>query len=266
MKRIIYANSNHENCRYIQESIVSAKSFREYVKDCEIVLYTNEKNFHHEVFDRVFQTEFVVPETLKDRDHKNGQMLVKHQAMIETTADQNLVLGCDTLAVSKKVNSGFKLLDKFDLAAAHAPARIIKKIDGIPAAFPEFNCDVIFFRKNDKTIELFKKWREMYNDNTFSHPHDQGTFRYLTYNSDIRLCVLPFEYNNRMGLYGKQASFEEASIQETVIIQNREMIAEMMKKNIDIKTFMEINKPQENTIKKILKKTKSSLKQVLKGR
>jgi hypothetical protein len=181
-------------------------------------------------------------------------MLVKHQAMIETTAEQNLVLGCDTLAVSKKVNSAFKLLDRFDLAAAHAPARMVKKIEGIPDAFPEFNCDVIFFRKNDKTIELFKKWREMYKDNVFDHPHDQGTFRYLTYNSDIRLCVLPFEYNNRMGLYGKQASFEDLSISANVIIQNREIIAEMMTKNIDIKSFLKMKKQDKNTVVKFFKK------------
>jgi Nucleotide-diphospho-sugar transferase len=254
LKRIIYANSNHENCRYIQESIVSAQSFRKYVKDCEIVLYTNEKNFNHEVFDRVFYAEFIVPETIKHQDHKNGQMLVKHQAMIETTAEYNLVLGCDTLAVSEKVNSAFQLLDRFEITAAHAPTRIRKNVPDVPDAFPELNCDVIFFRKNEQTIELFKKWREMYRDNVFDHPHDQGTFRYLTYHSNIQLSVLPFEYNNRMGLYGKQSHNEEASFSQNVIIQNREIIAEMLAKNLDFETFIATKNKKMTKAKKILSK------------
>lgn len=99
-----------------------------------------------------------------------------------------------------------------------------------------------------------KKWREIYKDNVFDHPHDQGTFRYLTYNSDIRLCVLPFEYNNRMGLYGKQASLEESSISENVIIQNRDIISEIMNKNLDIKSFLETKKKKKSGISKLLRK------------
>lgn len=252
MKRIIYANSNHENGRYIQESIISAQSFRKYIKDCEIVLYTNEHNFQHEVFDRVFYSEFIVPESIKHQDHKNGQMLVKQQAMIDTTAELNLVLGCDTLAVSEKVNSAFQLLDRFDIAAAHAPSRIRKNVPDIPDAFPELNCDVIFFRKNHKTIELFKQWRQMYKDNVFDHPHDQGLFRYLIYKSDVQLSVLPFEYNNRMGLYGKQSPDKELPFNKNVIIQNREIIAEMRNKDRNIHTSLQNHIGKKQKIKKIL--------------
>jgi hypothetical protein len=228
MKRIIYANSNHDNRQYINEAAVSAQSFRRHVRDCEIVLYTNERDFTHDAFDRVEYSDFVVPTQLESRMHKNGQMLVKQRAMIDTYADRNLVLGSDTLALSDNVGSAFDLLDRFDIAVAHAPGRISRAVPDVPIAYPEFNCDVIFFRKTPATTDFFTRWHEMYAADSFNHPHDQGTFRYLAYHSDLKIAVLPFEYNDRVGLFGDQASATERRRNKPVIVQNREVIAKIL--------------------------------------
>ena len=233
-KRIIYVNSNHEGGRYLREAVVSARSFRRFVDDCEIVLYTNEPGFRDSVFDEVTQVTFEVPPKLRRREHKNGQMLVKHQAMIETTAERNLVLGSDTLAVSSRVRSAFDLLDRFDLAAAHAPTRVCAPIPGIPDAWPELNCDVVFFRKSSRALDLLTQWARLYREDLVDHPHDQGAFRKLTYLLDARIAVLPFEFNDRMGLFGVQARpFERTSVQ-TVIIQNREVISKVVRGEISV--------------------------------
>lgn len=261
MKRIIYANSNHNDGRYIKEAIVSAQSFRKFVPDCEIVLYTNEKGFQDDVFDRVFFAEFVIPDAIADKDHKNGQMAVKHQAAIDSPAEQNLVLGSDTLALSERVNDAFALLERFDFAAVHAPTRIVQPIPGIPDAWPEFNCDVIFFRKNEKTDALLQEWRRIYVTNEIDHPHDQGAFRYLTYHRDVQVAALPYEYNDRAGLFGNQVSEEERKANSTVILQNRYAIAEILAGNSTLEEVLE-RQLAANTAKK-LKKRRSFLQKVI---
>ncbi len=223
-KNIIYINSDHDNYQYINEAVISAQSFKEYIKDAKYILYTNNSDVKHEVFDKIVVKKFVVPKSLEQRVHKRGQMLVKHQAMIETDAAWNLVLGCDTLAVHPDVAGIFNVLDRFDIAAAHAPTRIYSPIPGIPKCFPEYNCDVIVFRKTDKMKRFLKKWKRMYAADVFEHPHDQGVFRFLLYNENIRLATLPFEYNDRIGIFEMQASRKERKKNKPIIIQNRELI------------------------------------------
>ena len=227
-KAIIYANSDHDNSQYLKESVVSAASFRRYIPDAKFVLYTNSAEFSDYVFDEIVVRDFVVPPALEKRVHKRGQMLVKHQAMIETKARKNLVLGCDTLAVDADVAGLFELLDRFDIAAAHAPNRVCAPVPGVPKAYPEFNCDVILFRRNWRTKRLFKRWKSMYAKDRFGHPHDQGIFRYLTYKSRVAVATLPFEYNDRMGLFGQQASDAERRMRKSIIVQNRDKIAELI--------------------------------------
>ncbi len=251
MKRIIYVNSNHEDGKYIEESIISAKSFRRHVRDCEIVLYTNDRNFSDNVFDKVYYVDFKVPDSLKGKIHKNGQMLVKQQAMIETTRDRNLVLGSDTLALSDKVNDAFDLLDKFDMAAAHAPCRVLKPLADVPDAYPEFNCDVIFFRKNREVTDFLKKWKDIYEHNTIDHPHDQGSFRYLAYHSNLRIAVLPFEYNDRVNLFGRQASMQERKNSKSVIIQNRDVIRKILEGKLCIEDIGKCSSGAEPTAVKL---------------
>lgn len=239
MKRIIYANSNHNDGKYLAEAVVSANSFRQFIPDCEIVLYTNQTGYAHEAFDQVFVVPFVVPSVLADKIHLNGQMLVKHQGMVESPAQWNLVLGSDTLALSEKVNDAFALLERFDFAAAHAPGRVTGGAIDVPFAWPEFNCDVIFFRKNAKTQQFLEEWQRLYATNEIDHPHDQGAFRYLTYHRDVRVATLPFEFNDRVGLFGSQEAADVRPNNRTVILQNRFVIAEILAGNSTIEEIVQ---------------------------
>jgi len=261
MKRLIYINSNDDNCQYINEAVISAQSFRKFVHDCEIVLYTNQKDFQHEVFDHIFVVDFVIPPLLTDKCHLNGQMAVKHMAMIESPAEYNLVLGSDTFALSDKINDAFSLLEKFDFALAHAPGRVTGGNIDIPHAWPEFNCDVIFYRKNNKTQSLLKEWKEMYISNQIDHPHDQGSFRYLTYHRDVKVATLPFEYNNRAGLYGSQGALYERENNKTVILQNRALVTEILTGETTIEEIIErsiqtnkVNNPCIDSIRAFIKR------------
>ena len=224
--RILYANSDHDKGKYIEESIRSAKSFRKYLPEAFIELYTNTTCEVDPVFDRVQVYDFYVPKLLEKRVHKNGQMLVKIQAMINSTFEYNLYLGSDTLALSEKIKEPFKLLDKYDFALAHAPAQHTVKAE-IPSCFREWNCDVIYWRKTHATREFLKEWKKLYESDFLDHPHDQGYFRYLAWKMrHLNVFTLPFLYNNRCGLYGGQGQDGE-HINNSIIIQNRAVIDEI---------------------------------------
>jgi hypothetical protein len=216
---VLYANSSHGDGKYVREACDSALSFRRFLPDARFVLYTDLPDFRDDAFDEIVTVPFVVPDSLRDRLHFNGQMLVKITAMLEREADQVLVLGSDTYALRPEVAELPRLMEAFDIAVAHAPHRVNTSmgnsaIPEIPPAFPEFNCDVILFRNTDKVRAALHDWRERYTRDDFQHPHDQGTFRYVMFHSDVRIATLPPEYNYR--------GWEVRA--DTVILQRRELL------------------------------------------
>lgn len=224
--KIIYVNSDHDGGQYIEESILSAKSFRKYLPNAFIEIYTNTNNSVDSVFDRVHVVDFVVPELLKNRIHKRGQMLVKMQAMLETNHDNNLYLGCDTYALNKKVIEPFRLLDRYDFAMVHAPYQHDMQTDA-PYCFREWNCDVIYWRKNHVTQNFIAEWKRLYENDIIDHAHDQGSFRHLAWEMhELNIFTLPYHYNNRCGLFGPQDS-SSTDISDSVIIQNRDIIKQL---------------------------------------
>jgi hypothetical protein len=225
--KLIYANSDHDGGQYIEESIISARSFKKYIPNASVELYTNTNQKIDSVFDKVHTTEFVVPNTLKNRIHKRGQMLVKMQAMLETDHDYNLYLGCDTYALNEKVLEPFRLLNKYDFAMVHAPYQHDMETD-IPSCFREWNCDVIYWRKKTITDSFISEWKRLYENDLVDHAHDQGSFRHLAWeSSDVSIFTLPYHYNDRCGMFGPQSS-KSLNIKDSVIIQNRDYIKRML--------------------------------------
>jgi hypothetical protein len=146
-------------------------------------------------------------------------MAAKILALGDTRYEKTLYLGSDTYAVKPEAAEIFDVLDHFDVAVAHAPLRINTELGAdpiaeIPRCFPEMNCDVVAFRRSAATLAFMSRWYEMYVDHAFNHPHDQGAFRYLAYHSDLRIAILPPEYNYRGWSYNEK----------TVILQNRNVL------------------------------------------
>jgi hypothetical protein len=214
---IVYVNSAHEDLRYVKEAARSAASFRKYYPSAEFLLFTDAKQYSDPVFDRIVYTDFVVPDALAGTTHKNGQMVAKLNALPTIESDHVMYLGSDTHALRPEAGLLFKLLDRFDICAAHAPHRINTApgqppIPDVPACFPEFNCDLVVWRRSAAMTRLLEEWRDMYVTNTLRHRHDQGAFRLLAYRSDLRIATLPPEYNYR----------ESAFRKDVVILQNRD--------------------------------------------
>jgi hypothetical protein len=94
----------------------------------------------------------------------------------------------------------FDLLDRFDIALAHAHMRNHKIACepwrvSLPKAFPQFNGGVLLYRWNNKTEQFCKDWSKYYHEAGFRK--DQVTLRELLWKSDLHLYILPPEYNFR---------------------------------------------------------------------
>jgi hypothetical protein len=117
---------------------------------------------------------------------------------------RTIFLDSDTY-IAADISDLFILLDRFDLAAAHSVGRENVPIPGIPYAFSELNTGVLAFKKSVEWESLVSKWLARYLADRDRMDHregrelagDQVAFRELVYYSDLRLAILPPEYNCR---------------------------------------------------------------------
>jgi hypothetical protein len=126
----------------------------------------------------------------------------KVRYITETPFENTLYLDADT-RIYDDISELTSILDKYELAAAHAPGRRTEPAidqDEIPAVFPEYNTGVILFRRTDKILDLFESWLNQY-DSMIQDEHqnigDQPAFRKAAWFSNIHIYTLPPEYNCR---------------------------------------------------------------------
>jgi len=113
--------------------------------------------------------------------------------------EKTLYLDSDTLVVGE-IRDTFTLLDRFDLALAHAHARNRMATNarwrtGVPRSFPQFNGGVIAYRKCGNVEEFLDAWQHAYH--TAGFRKDQVTLRELLWESELAIATLPPEYNIR---------------------------------------------------------------------
>jgi hypothetical protein len=111
----------------------------------------------------------------------------------------------------------FTLLDRFDLAAAHAWQRVDPKdwrmltdiVEATPLAFAQFNSGVILYRRTSEVKQLLAEWARLIDRNLelgtargLPRATDQTALREAIYASTLRVATLPPEYNCRAGYLG----------------------------------------------------------------
>lgn len=170
---------------YVKEANISIRSLKQ-KNNIDITVFTDKKSVSY--LDKTnIKIVFI--------DEPKYSFYDKIYAIMNTPYDRTLFLDTDTYILSNLDNL-FILLDRFDLAASHAPGRTDRNdFNDIPKAFSQFNTGVVLYKK--KIIEILcKKWKENYNN---KHPHDQYSFRKAVYNLNTINCyVLTPEYNFRM--------------------------------------------------------------------
>lgn len=146
-------------------------------------------------------TDDEVEDGLFDQVHKLNQSWFrpKFEALLRSRFDQTVYLDAD-LVVLADVSDIFWLLDRFDIAAAHVQNRNAgfarrRWRREIPNAFPQINGGVLGIRRNAATTAFLDACNTAMNDENL--PADQPVMRELLLDSELRLAVLPPEYNLR---------------------------------------------------------------------
>ncbi len=129
-----------------------------------------------------------------------------------TPFDRTLYLDSDTLVCSP-IDDVFDLLDRFDVALAHAHRRdhTAKRTVwryALPDAFPQFNGGVIAYRRTPEVLGFLGDWQKAYHAESFKK--DQVTLQTLLWEGDLRIATLPPEYNLRFEKYLKVWDIDEA--------------------------------------------------------
>ncbi|MCC5973281.1 MAG: hypothetical protein JJT81_04435 [Rubellimicrobium sp.] len=130
-----------------------------------------------------------------------------------TRFDRTLYLDTDTRIVAD-ITEMFDILDRFDIAFAHAHARnktthVEHWTKPLPPAFPQLNGGVILYRRTPAVTAFLADWSRAYHTAGFGK--DQTTLRELVWDSDLRPYILPPEYNIRYEKYLKVWTRDEAS-------------------------------------------------------
>jgi hypothetical protein len=125
--------------------------------------------------------------------------------------ERTIFLDSDTFVV-EEIAHVLRVLDRYDVAAAYAPAYRGLSDPGVPRAFHEFNTGVLAWRTSDRVAAFMRDWEETYlawlgGEEPFPGTHqasqggraDQPAFRHCAWRHDIRLYVLAPEYNFRLG-------------------------------------------------------------------
>jgi len=123
----------------------------------------------------------------------------KVDCLSRTPFQRTLYLDADTRVIGSLVDL-FRVLDRFDIAMAHAHKRANANSRRkwqleLPAAFSQFNGGVILYRRTDKVLTFLEAWREAFH--TAGCRKDQVTLRELVWASDLQVYVLPPEFNVR---------------------------------------------------------------------
>jgi hypothetical protein len=188
------------NQRAAEESLVSARSVRRAMPDIAIYLkiggsLASVTGKRWSVFNRVAYV----------RDMQQT-FIDKYYFLSGVAEGKVLCLDSDTRVLSG-LREAFDLLERFEVACAHAPFRFTDdfgphdpRLPPIPAAFPELNAGVIFCRNTAKVRRMLRTCRKMHAGWAYEDEHtsDQPALRCALWKSRVSLYVLPPEYNARL--------------------------------------------------------------------
>lgn len=180
--------------KYIDLAIQSAWSIRRSNPQINIHLFADWQAQGYE-FQRSCEP-FSSVENVSDPHYRS-----KVDYACKTPYDRTIYLDTDTKVVTD-LSDVFKVLDRFDIALAHAPERVTRLRNYqmvIPDSFPQFNAGVMVYKKTEKVLKVLTDWKNTFHEAKFRS--DQITLREALWKSDLRIATLPPEYNLRFLKY-----------------------------------------------------------------
>ena len=166
-------------------AVNAARSLRAVCPDAQIDLFCDADVPGSDVFDRVHRID-------------RSWFRPKFEALRQSRFDRTIYLDADMCVVADPTDI-FDLLDRFDLAAVHNQHRNSDHAlqtwrQPIPAAFPQINGGLIAIRRSEPVLKLLAEVEQALIDDPKLR-RDQAPMRELLYLSDLRVAILPPEYN-----------------------------------------------------------------------
>lgn len=176
---------------YLKAAARAATSVRAMCPDLGIAVATDlTESDHAKEFDVVVPVE-------------NPHRRSKVDMLSRTPFDKTIYLDTDVKVVAD-LSGVMQVLDRFDIALTHAHSRNkrttteVWRVD-LPDAFPQCNGGIFAFRTTPETLQFFDDWSTAFSEAGFKK--DQVTLRELLWLSDLRLYILPPEFNVRHTRY-----------------------------------------------------------------
>jgi hypothetical protein len=199
--------------KYIRAAMRSALTVRKFCPGLPIHLYADWQD-HGFDFDRSLHPFTSVGKI------ENPHARTKVDYMALTPFERTLYLDTDT-ALNADIRDMFRVLERFDIALAHAhhrgPGNLKPWRLELPDAFPEYNSGVILYRSSPATLRCLADWGHHFGSDWVEAglrneqlKHDQTPLRELLWLSDLRIATLPPEYNVRYLKYHYLWSRSEA--------------------------------------------------------
>jgi len=192
--------------KYVKAAIRSARTVNKFCPELPIHLFTDPLCYDHFDFKNSL-CPFTTVEIIEN-PHRRSKVDYISQSPYEFT----LYMDSDT-ALAADITGLFKLLERFDIALAHAQRRNTHanlspwRIE-LPEAFPQMNGGIILYRNTPGVKKLLLDWSQSFSE--LGSKRDQITLRELLWLSDLRIATLPPEYNIRFLKYPLMWSKSEA--------------------------------------------------------
>ncbi len=121
----------------------------------------------------------------------------KMEALRESRFTHTVYLDCDVVAVAD-CSDMFALLRQFDCIGAHdqygnATVPMHQPTRDLPTGFRQINSGVMGVRKSEKMLAFLRQWEQRMTDE--GERWDQPVLKELLWDSDLRVWILPPEYN-----------------------------------------------------------------------
>ncbi|MGR3484489.1 MAG: putative nucleotide-diphospho-sugar transferase [Paracoccaceae bacterium] len=168
--------------------------------DAAIDLFTDAPEFEDPVFDAVHMLE---------RDSRRPKI----EALRRARFDRTVCLDNDVIALAD-VGDIFDSLDRFDIVGVHdnnrnAPNALRMLDTPLPATFPSINSGMLGVRGTPACRDLLAAWDDRMRQTR--EGTDQPALREVLWHSDLRLGILPIEYNlMSLGLIKRMNHFHGA--------------------------------------------------------
>jgi hypothetical protein len=175
--------------RFLVEAKASVASLKQHMPTARTCCFTDDLDKARPYFDDV---------KLISSPYRN--FFEKIPPLSLTPFDRTIFVDTDTIFAAD-MNDVFELLLRFEIAIASDPFFCGPR--EIPACFSHLNTGLIAYQNTDRVRAFFQNWFTDYKQEFDAAVdknacHDQFSFQRALYESDLRLYVLPTEYNFRI--------------------------------------------------------------------